>query len=562
MNRRSILRALISLSLTHGAWAAPDPTHAPLIIDSAAETPHHAWGFNAEIGGSVCGIQTLDAIDPDLVPASSEERRWADQALADVRRKVASVKALGQRAFVSTDIFVFPKSVVTRFRDEICDDRGRIDIKKPKTRELFSLLLQETIDKVPELDGIVIRTGEVYLHKHPHHVASGNFSEDKRQGGTAILDGPTSHIEILKILREEVCVKRGKSVLYRTWSFGPHSFHEDPNYYLKVTEAIEPHPLLFFSIKHQKGDFHQLTPFNPTLMIGRHRQIVEVQSQREAYGKGAHPYYVGAGVIDGWEEYEWMMKPGQPKGLRDIVHHPLFAGVWTWSRGGGWEGPFIRNGLWCELNTYAVARFVADPKQTEADILMRFAREEIRLSEADAKAFRQLCLLSAKAVLRGQLTTLGAKIDVWWARDHFFEAPDLTDFDKRGLRAKALDEKAEAVALWQQICEISGRIHFPDPQTAEFVQTSADYGRIKYAIVEQAWRILFLESDARAGRDVDRNALAAAIHRYDQLWAEWRQLEQSHPECPSIHKTTGFEGRPGIGAAIDRCRALLASLKP
>lgn len=559
MNLLPVLRTLAALCLTHAACAAPAEAPRPLIIDSAAESPHDRWGFNAEIGGSVCGIQTFDALDPSLLPAHSKERRWADQALADVRRKVASVKARGQLAFVATDIFVFPKALVTRYRGEICDDRGRIDIKKPKTRELFALLLQETIDKVPDLDGIVIRTGEVYLHKQPHHVASGNFSDDKRQGGTAIIDGPASHIEILKILREEVCVKRGKSILYRTWSFGPKSFHEDPDYYLKVTQAIDPHPLLLFSVKHQKGDFHQLTPFNPTLMIGRHRQIVEVQSQREAYGKGAHPYYIGAGVIDGWEEYQWMMKPGQARGLRDIIHHPLFAGVWTWSRGGGWEGPTIRNGLWCELNTYAIAQFTADPRLSEANILLRFAREELELSETDAAAFRQLCLLSAKAVLRGQLTTLGAKIDVWWARDHFFEAPDLSDFDKQGLRSKALAEKAEAVALWNEILRIAQTIHFPNPQTAAFVRTSADYGRIKYAIIEQAWLILFTTNDARAGIPIDPAALLKALSQYDALWTQWQNLERQHPECATLYKTTGFEGRPGLGHAIHQARKLANS---
>jgi hypothetical protein len=548
---------LLALTLALSAPASADPVPARLLIDSAAERPHDSWGFNAEIGGSVCGIQTFDTLDPALLPAGGEERKWADQALAEVRRKVAAVKSRGRLSFVSTDIFVFPKSLVANYRQEICDDRGRIDIKRPKTREIFRLLLQETIDKVPDLDGILIRTGEVYLHKQPHHAASGNFSDDKRQGGTAIIDGPSSHIEILRILREEVCVKRNKRLLYRTWSFGPKSFHEDPAYYLKVTDAIEPHPNLIFSIKHQQGDFHQLAPFNPTLMIGRHRQIIEVQSQREAYGKGAHPYYIGAGVIDGWEEYAWIMEPGTARGLRDVIRHPLCAGIWTWSRGGGWEGPYIKSGLWCELNTYVVARFVENPDLTEKAILHRFAREELKLSEKDCETFHQLCLLSAKAVLRGQLTTLGAKIDVWWARDHFFEAPELADFDRQGLRSKALTEKAGAVTIWRDMEELAGKIHFPDPETAAFVRTSTTYGRIKYAIVEQAWRIQFIGRDADASMKFEEKSLENALQQYDMLWNEWQELEKSRPECSSIHKDTGFEGRPGMGAAIGRRRALL-----
>jgi hypothetical protein len=112
-------------------------------------------------------------------------------------------------------------------------------------------------------------------------------------------------------LRDEACVQRNKMVIYRTWDFG-YNFHVNPQYYLKVTDAIEPHPNLIFSIKHQAGDFLRMTPFNPTLGIGRHRQIVEVQCQREAYGKGAHPFYVGDGVINGWEEYAKIMQAGQP----------------------------------------------------------------------------------------------------------------------------------------------------------------------------------------------------------------------------------------------------------
>jgi hypothetical protein len=289
-------------------------------------------------------------------------------------------------------------------------------------------------------------------------------------------------------------------------------------------------------------------------MIGKHRQIIEVQSQREAYGKGAHPYYIGSGVIDGWEEYAWMMKHGAPKGLRDIISHPLYAGIWTWSRGGGWEGPTITNGLWCELNTYVVSQFSAHPDLTEGQVFQNFARNELKLSAADAAKFHELCLLSAKAVLRGQLTTLGAKIDVWWARDHFFEEPDLSDFVKRGLAEKALAEKAEAVAMWKDIERLAAEIDFPDKATGDFVKTSAAYGRIKYAVVEQAWSIFLTDSAGTHGREALRNAIA----RYDALWNEWRELKANHPSCSTIYQDVGFEGRPGMGAGVNRYRKVIS----
>jgi predicted DNA-binding transcriptional regulator len=515
-----------------------------------------SWGYNGQVIGSIGGIQTFDELAPGLIAEGSAEREWAIKRTESLRQRVRAAHAAGIRCFAGTDMFLFPKQLITRFKADICDDKGRIDIDRPRTKEIFRALLRETFQRVPELDGIVVRTGEVYLQDYPYHAASGNFSDGKRQGGSAILRGEHSHIELLKILREEVCERLNKIIIYRTWSFGPQNFHENAKYYLKVTDAIAPHSNLVFSIKHQQGDFHQLTVWNPTLMIGQHRQIVEVQCQREAYGKGAHPYYIGDGVINGWEEYAWLMKPGQPQGLRDVITNRLCAGVWTWSRGGGWEGPFLKNELWCELNAYVVAEFAKKPARTEAEVFSEYARARLKLSDADTKRFRELNLLSAKAVLRGQLTTLGAKVNVWWARDHFFEAPDLSDFVKKGLVDKALAEKAEAVAMWREIEVLAREINFPDRETQEFVEVSATYGRIKYEIVQQAWTVLLYAQQGESVLKKHRKEVAAAIARYDALWAEWRQLEQAHASCASIYKDVGFDHHPGLGAAINRYRTL------
>ncbi len=514
------------------------------------------WGYNGQVIGSIGGLQTFDEIAPGLLPEGSPERAWAMQHVEELKQRVQTAHAAGLKCFAGTDMILLPKKLIQKFKGEICDDQGRIDIERPKTREIFRALLRETFQRVPELDGIVVRTGEVYLQDFPYHAASGNFSEDKRQGGSAILHGEQSHIELLKILRDEVCDKLNKVVIYRTWSFGPENFHENPKYYLKVTDAIAPHPNLIFSIKHQQGDFHQLTVFNPTLMIGKHRQIIEVQCQREAYGKGAHPYYIGDGVINGWEEYAWLMKPGQPQGLRDVITNRLGAGVWTWSRGGGWEGPYIKNELWCELNAYVIAKYAENPARSEAAIFNEYARENLKLQGDDVAKFRELNLLSEKAVLRGQLTTLGAKINVWWARDHFLGEPDLSDFIKKGLVEKALAEKAESVAMWKRIEQLAREIHFANTNTQEFVEVSCTYGRIKYEIIEQAWTVLFYGKLGDKSGYYDREKVHSAIARYDSLWNEWRALARNHSCCATIYKEVGFDYKPGIGAAINRYRRI------
>ena len=158
------------------------------------------------------------------------------------------------------------------------------------TRELLRVALAEIFTRFPALDGLVIRTGEVYLQDLPYHT-----------GSDPIVHGPASHLVLLDILREEVCVKRGKLVLYRTWAFD--GFTTSPSYYLSVADRIRPHPLLAFAIKHTDGDFWRTVAFNPTLGLGRHQQIVEVECQREYEGKGAHPNYIAHGVIEGFESW-------------------------------------------------------------------------------------------------------------------------------------------------------------------------------------------------------------------------------------------------------------------
>jgi len=564
------IKHLLPLILVLGACHCQSKAAPELLLDMTHRNPGDdypaskfvapqflaSWGYNGQVIGSIGGLQTFDEIAPGLLPEGSVERNWALRHVAELQQRVQAAHSAGLKCFAGTDMILLPKKLIAKFKDEICDQPGHIDIERPKTREIFRALLRETFQRVPELDGIVVRTGEVYLQDFPYHAASGNFSDAKRQGGSAILHGEQSHIELLKVLRDEVCEKLNKIVIYRTWSFGPQNFHENPKYYLKVTDAIAPHTNLIFSIKHQQGDFHQLTPFNPTLMIGKHRQIIEVQCQREAYGKGAHPYYIGDGVINGWEEYAWLMKPGQPHGLREVITNELCAGVWTWSRGGGWEGPYIKNELWCELNAYVIAKFAENPTRSEENIFNEYARERLKLSTGDAKKFRELNLLSERAVLRGQLTTLGAKINVWWARDHFFDEPDLADFIKKGMVEKALAEKGDSVAIWKHIEQLAQEIHFADANTQEFVEVSAAYGRTKYEIIEQAWTVLFYGKLGDNLGSYDREKIRGAISHYDNLWKEWKNLANNHPCCATIYKDVGFDYQPGLGAAINRYRRI------
>jgi hypothetical protein len=451
-------------------------------------------------------------------------------------------------------IFVIPKTVAMQFQGEISDGLGNLDIKRPKTQQLLAAQLEEIFTRLPELDGVVVRSGEIYLQALPYHTSS-DGSGRAALNSNLIRDGEISHTIILGIYRNIVCEQKGKTVFYRTWDFHKN-FHVNPRYYLDVTDAIEPHPRLIFSIKPQAEDFHQLARINPTLMIGKHRQIIELQIQREYYGKGSYPYYIGRGVIDGWEEYAWMLRACEPHGLKDFVHHPLYAGLWTWSRGGGWDGPYIQNEFWCEHGARVMSTWAQHPEQSEEHIFNTISAE-FGLRGQSARAFRDLCLLSPRAVLRGQLTTLGAAIDLYWNRDDKMGFLDLTDFIFKGLVERSIQEKQEAVAMWQQMEALASLITFPSPDTTDFVRTSCGYGRMKYTVIAHGWTAVILGQQGDATKNYDMPRIRAAIAQYDQAWKDWNAFQSAHPLASTPYHDYGFEKEPGLGAQIDRYRKLV-----
>jgi hypothetical protein len=381
-------------------------------------------------------------------------------------------------------------------------------------------MLNELFDTFPDLDGLVIRTGETYLNNVPYHT-----------GNNPITNGAESHVKLINLLREEVCVKRNKKIFYRTWSLG--GIHEDPKYYLNVTNRIEPHENLVFSIKHSKGDYQRTFDFNPTLGIGKHGQIVEVQCQREYEGKGAYPNYVMDGVINGFEEFSKNTPQTGNKSLNDIKNNPNFKGVWSWSRGGGWVGPYISNEFWCKLNSYVIGHWGVNTKQTEKEVFNHFM-DENGIEGVSRNRFRELCLLSAKAVLRGH-DSADLPFDdewVWWMRDEFLAGISPTDnsvkvitsegqlhqafsyWYSKGLLKKAIAEKYDAVEIWKKITELSESIILKNKEDEHYIQTSSKYGLLLHQIIAEGWNIMGLGYIGDQTGVYDAVSLASSLSKY------------------------------------------------
>ena len=514
------------------------------------------YGYNGIILNDFKFVQaciTFDSFDSTIFPEGSESRRWVLQAASELKKKITRYHAAGLKVYCFTDIIVLPKKLVEKYSDRICDSTGKVTFEKPFTSELHRIMLREIFSTFPGLDGLVVRTGETYLFNVPYHT-----------GNNPITQGPESHIRIISILRDEVCEKLNKTVIYRTWDFG--NFHTKPEYYLEVTNHIKPHKNLIFSIKHTKGDFHRTFLFNPTLGIGQHRQIVEVECQREYEGKGAHPDYVMKGVIDGFEEYDGLEGP---KCLNDIRDNPLLAGVYAWPRGGGWVGPYLQNELWCNLNAYVIAAWARDPERKEEKIFDDFSKS-LEMSPEDRSRFRKLCLLSSKGVLIGH-NSLIHPVNVWWTRDQFLGGLDVLgksfkEIMDLGLTDSILAEKQECVDIWKEIDDLARKIHINDPGTDQYLKVSCRYGLIKYSIIQQAWIIMLRGMEGDRNGNYDKASIQSAIRKYDGLWVEFHSLRKENPSCATLYQPYSFvfeppvfHGEKGMDESVNKYRAILSN---
>ncbi len=448
-----------------------------------------------------------ESVDPTILPKGSEDRAWVDAKAELITSHLKSCKEIGFSTWAMSDLILFPRRVVEKYNlgEEFGDPQNAL------IEKLLRAQIAEMFDQFPDLDGLVVRIGETYLHDAPYHI--GHIT-DKRSTDKTI-------IPLMQILREEVCVKRDKELIFRTWM----SFDNNLSSYLKVNDAVEPHPNLVISIKQCEGDFHRGNSFSKVIGEGRHRQIIEVQCAREYEGKGAYPNYIAHGVIEGFEEHQTMAEE-KINSMREFTEKApdLYAGIWTWTRGGGWDGPYINNEMWCDLNAWVVIQWAADPSQSEEAIFNKYAAEKLGLKGDDITKFRRLALLSADAIIRGR-NTVERDMSPWWTRDQGIGTPELNDQTVERVKT----QKDESVEMWKEIVKLAESIEWADSDTRDHVVSSSYYGLYLYEI----YRIVINLVDAdRVG---NAKEVKRWIKQYDKAWAKYNALPQRYPNISTLY---------------------------
>ncbi len=449
-----------------------------------------------------------ESVDKNILPKGTADRQWAEKKASEIKALQATCTQAGLLTLAQSDLVLFPKRLVEQYN--LAERMGN-----PRDKEVERLIraqIGEMFDQFPLLDGLVTRIGETYLHDAPYHIGAIN---DKNSPEKSI-------IPLLEILRDEICVKRNKLLIYRSWE----SFDRKVADYMAVSNGVEPHENLVLSIKHCEGDFHRTNPFSAVIGMGRHKQIIEVQCAREYEGKGAYPNYIANGVIEGFEEHKTMPEERLNSIREFAVKHPdMYAGVWTWTRGGGWEGPYIKDEMWCDLNAWVMAQWAVDPTQREEAIFNRYAVEKLQLKGEDISKFRKLCLLSADAVIRGKNTVQG-DINPWWSRD---EGIGWAVFSKEADLDRAVAQKAESVKIWQEIVSLADQISWADDKTKEHVVGSCKYGLHLYEIYQAVISLRFAELQK------DEASIIKNIKLYDAAWERYNSLSELYPSRATLY---------------------------
>src|SRR5271157_543923 len=191
---------------------------------------------------------TYQESEPGLISPDSATWAWIQRYAHNLDHLIQEYKEAGIPLYPFTDVLVVPQEIMDKYGSEMKDERGRLSIQRPKTQAVVRAQIDGIFRRFPGLSGLIIRFGETYLCDTPFHV------------GTRPVYTPADHTLLINILRDEVCVKRNKKLIYRTWDF--KVLHTNPELYLQATDPVQPHPNLIFSIKHANDDFLRDVPLN------------------------------------------------------------------------------------------------------------------------------------------------------------------------------------------------------------------------------------------------------------------------------------------------------------
>ena len=403
------------------------------------------WGYNAVMTEPWPALALYERYDPALYdPARFPgPRAWVETKRREVKADLQQAKALHMKVIAPGDVILLPAQAQLLYGRELTTGGlNRYCIENPKVQALLAAALDELFTTFPEVDGILVRTGENY----PMGPLTGNTPVS----GVCSPQGADSLGATLRFLHEQVVGKHGRELIYRGWDLGSTGVHALGASGQRLAAALPGRNGVTLSYKITETDFWRYNRLNPNLLEGPLPRMVEFQAAREYEGKGAFPNYVAAIHASGLPE-----APGDP-GLRG-AHNAGVRRAWVWAKGGGWDGPYVNDPLWVEANSVALGRLLWNVNANPEAIAVDWAAG--RFGWDAAPAIARMLMASPQAALKGFYLECFAKLGAWtpnnlWLRDDVISGADklreLYDGCGGGAGAeRAVAEKQESLVAMQ-----------------------------------------------------------------------------------------------------------------
>jgi hypothetical protein len=288
----------------------------------------------------------------------------------------------GMMIILKTDMLANSPPLQEYFKREL----GGIDAEDPALWDVYRHGVAELFETFPYIEGLMIRIGE-----------GGAIYNLEGWDYTSSLDVKTiTAVHLMLKAFTDVAAQYDKTIFFRTWSVGvgqAGDMHTNPETYQRLLGTFNP-PNLVVSTKLVMGDYYSYQPFNPTLLTGEHRRIIEFQARREFEAFSAFPNYMG---------------PEHQAALKTFLSsNPNIQGMWVWTQDGGpWRAgpmslyPFY--GLWqtYDDNVYATSRLGWDPAVDLSKVTGDWIRRTLSDDPDTVANLEQMLALSHKAVLQG-----------------------------------------------------------------------------------------------------------------------------------------------------------------
>lgn len=412
-----------------------------------------AMGYTGLVIFETTGLSGVTS--PDAV-GNTEMGTWVAQQFEQVSQRIDHARDHGLKVYILYDALSLSRVTVEKHLTQVtCRNRPNMLCPASELAVAKSIeALESLLENLPEVDGVVLRFGDNDAARLPYLV--GNNLYTPHCSRCSQLSKADRIVQLVHAFHKLVVTELDKRLIVRAWNVKPGGMHDTVDLCKTVCEQLpgdEEDPRLVMSFKFTQADFWRYQQWNPSsLACGRRPVIYELQCQREFEGKGGIPNW----QVPLWRDGPPEVQTGAPAGLKEVVNHINFAGLWSWARGGGWGGPFITKENWIDANVFAVPRLVDQPDASLETLAQDWIANSFgQVNEPLLKAIQNTLTHSPQFILQGFYLSsyANSRNNSWhpngdWIQDDMLDAQALWRIIQRlpdGQLDALVHEKQEAV---------------------------------------------------------------------------------------------------------------------